>query len=113
MDIKKLTQSYLEHYRSKLDADAWAWEEVNNIVHTSADDGWLVVMELIKEASTDEELSYIAAGPLEDLLIYNGNAVIKRVEDSSTTNSKVHKTLGFVMKNAISDEIWEHIQSLI
>lgn len=75
--IKELASSYLEEYRICRKSDDFfeAWESVRQITEQSPDQGMELVKRLVFLAKDEEELAYIAAGPLEDLIDYHAEAI--------------------------------------
>ncbi len=63
---QQIIDGYLSDYRTKKDEFWWAFNEIIEI--TDSPDGLSFVFELIKSCQNDQELGYVAAGPLEDLL---------------------------------------------
>ncbi len=54
----------------------------------------------------------LAAGPLEDLLAFQGPEFIGRVECETTQNPRFRHLLGSIRENRLLLEIWERIQEV-
>ena len=57
-------------------------------------------------------LALLAAGPLEDLLAYDGARCIDRVEQLAKEDEKFNWLLGGVWRNSMTDEVWERVQAV-
>ncbi len=71
---------------------------------------WLAILEILKIDLTDDQISLLAAGPLEDLLVWHGSAFIDRVEEEAKSNVKFNHLLGGIWRREMSSEIWVRIE---
>src|SRR4051812_26659984 len=71
---------------------------------------WLAIVELSRQALSDDQISLLAAGPLEDLLAYHGEAFIDRVEKEARVHRGFRHLLGGVWRNSISEPVWVRVQ---
>ena len=62
--------------------------------------------------SSEKILANIAAGPLEDLLVYHGEKFIDRVEEAAQSDPVFKKMLGAVWQNAIPDDVWNRVKAV-
>lgn len=79
--------------------------------HLSGEDEALsefIIVAYPKEMSR-RVFAVLAAGPLEDLLVYFGAQYVDCVESIARKDPKFRQLLGGIWKNAISDEVWERI----
>ncbi|HTP26247.1 MAG TPA: hypothetical protein VMK12_11375 [Anaeromyxobacteraceae bacterium] len=61
----------------------------------------------------DEELlAILAAGPLEDLLVYHGPEVIERIENLSRNDDKFRQLLFGVWRNEIDSSTWNRLEAI-
>jgi len=74
----------------------WAWEEVTRLVHKEPEKSLEVIKALVSAAPNDDFLSYVAAGPLENLLCYHGDAFIGEVERAAAKDEKFRRALSGV-----------------
>jgi len=94
MDLNTLTDTYLRNHATHRDEDFWAWEEVTRIVQSGdLDRAWEVTLLLLTKAETDEALSYVAAGPLEDLVDGYGDRGLDRIVQACDTDSRLQFAL--------------------
>ncbi len=97
LDLNNLANAYLRNQRSpNKDADFWAWEEVRRIVLTDLDAGWKITLLLLEKAESDDEVGYIAAGPLEDLIDIHGHKALDRIEEAAITTPRLQLALSTV-----------------
>lgn len=88
----------------------WAWEAGDHLASHYPAQALGFVMATLALAPSDSVLSNLAAGPLEDLLVRNGDAVIATVERLARAEPAFRALLGGVWKNAIADAVWERVQ---
>ena len=91
-----LVDAYLKHFATRDDALFWAVTAVNELVGKDPERAWNLTLRLIDKAPNPESLSYVAAGPLEDLLNDHGGAVIDRVELHARRDPKFRLALSDV-----------------
>lgn len=97
IDLDNLASFYLRHYRSaNNDEDFWAWQEVHRLVHDDLDAGWNVTLLLLEKTESDDEVGYVAAGPLEDLIDIHGHKALDRIEEVSDNNPPLQLALSTV-----------------
>ena len=66
---------------------------MHRLVKTDLDAAWNVALLLLDEAQTDDEVGYIAAGPLEDLIDMYGHKALDRIEEECENNSRLQLAL--------------------
>lgn len=75
-------------------------------------DAFLVVLDLIPAATRfqpEPYLSYLAAGAVEDTLVYHGEQIIDRVEALAARRADFAWLLGGVWQNGLSDELYARV----
>lgn len=70
-----------------------------------------VIRYIFEEGINDKIISNLAAGPLEDLLIYLPHETINFLKDH-LDNKNIKSALDFVWKNSIDDDVWETLCNL-
>lgn len=125
-EIAELADAYLRHYRRsraeaaagrKLDADdpdVAAFDRVLDFVLTDDVQAlWEVNIELIRKCESIDELSYVAAGPVEDMLVRLGDdetgAVLSRASEDPRWNYAIAATYTSRMRPRLAAAI-EKIQ---
>lgn len=90
----RLVRAWLQHVRNESSQDFWAWEEVEERVGPAGniEDGWLLVLELLEHA-LPEDITNIAAGPLESLVRAHRVAVVDRVVQRAGEDPKFRECL--------------------
>lgn len=73
---------------------------------------WQFLMAAVRQAESDDELSHIAAGPMEHLLGWHGPKYIDAVEAQATADPKFERMLAGVWKYMMKDDVWERIQAM-
>lgn len=111
---ENIARDYIRHLEAgfPVDGDWSAWESVEHLVRHDPARAWLVVQELVRQASDDRQLSDIAAGPLEDLLVQQGAAVITAVEQEYASNERFRKCLWGVWGRSIAEPVWRRLEAL-
>lgn len=108
-----LISAYFEHWRTKRSDLSWAWDEVTDTVLAGPEEGWALVLELIRAAPDDTALSYVAAGPLEEFICKHGERFLDRLALAAQADPRVTKALqGVWGKNRMKAEVWAEIQRL-
>jgi hypothetical protein len=93
IDPNRLAETYLRS-RHQRDEDIWAWETVNDAVRSgNFNRAYEITLLLLKKATTDDELKYVAAGPLEDLVDGYGNRALDRLEQVCDEDSRLQFAL--------------------
>jgi hypothetical protein len=72
-----------------------------------------VVRALVQEARSDEDLAYIGAGPLEDLLCNQGDRAIDEVEQLAAADSKFRFALGGVWPSTMGQALWARVTAAL
>ena len=117
---QKLFETYFLQHRlssgsraERLEADQhfWAWELVERTVHQDAEKGWDLILGLIAAAATEDEVGFVAAGPLEDLIHEHGSEVVEWVEERARLDSDFRRALAGVV--APDDEAGARIDRLL
>jgi hypothetical protein len=84
MTYDRLVAGYLSHAAAvahdQKDTHFWAYLGLHRLVEQKPDDAWPLVVEVIRSATDEEVLGYVAADILEDLICEHSQALIDRVE---------------------------------
>ncbi len=78
------------------EAAAWAHSEVDELIRADGGRGWAAVQALVQQATTDQALSTIGAGPLEDLIRKYPADLIDDVERMAQTEPRLQRALAGV-----------------
>ena len=104
---------YLRFQAGKREEDRWAWEAVETLVDEDPEAAWRITCMLVDKTSSDDELAFVAAGPLEDLLKKHGPSLIDRVEEESRENARLQLALSGVWGIQPSDPIFDRWYALM
>ena len=95
-DRDTLIATYVRHAIEKRDADVWAWETVGALARDENPEvAWDLVVELLRR-TPDEHLSYVAAGPLEDMVRRHAPALIEWIEGEAQRDERFQWALGCI-----------------
>jgi hypothetical protein len=97
LDFGALADAYLRNHRSSdKDKDFWAWKEVHEMVRADLEKSWPLILLLLENANKDDEVRYIAAGPLEDLIDMHGHKALDLIEGAAEKNKHLQLALSSV-----------------
>lgn len=116
LDAKLFAEGWIDLRKSKLSKREralgdWANEALREAIYNDADYAFLII-EGIHEL--DPEQKYVeefAAGPVEDLLAYQGVMLIDRIEQKARKDGSFAFVLGGVYQNAMPDNIWTRVKA--
>jgi hypothetical protein len=123
---REAIEAYLRHaFRvshgdiSGEDADQWTFEMYFNPLVLGNEEqppqpdlALDIVVELIEGAPDDESLAYIAAGPLEGLVVDLGDELIERIEQLAKERPRFQKALAGVFLTRSSKEVAQRIRAV-
>jgi hypothetical protein len=103
-DPVELADGYWEHYRRatstvravRLSAGdtRWARDEIEDGVRSQPEEMIAVLVAIADAAPDDAALSYLGAGPVEELIVHHGSvAVIDRIEGAARRHEKFRKAV--------------------
>jgi hypothetical protein len=100
MSPEETAEAYIQHYQTGDKKDSWAVREVDLLIETMPDEAWDLTCILIRKSSADDVLAFVAAGPLEELLVKHGPVLMARVEDECKRNDRLVLALSGVWLEA-------------
>jgi hypothetical protein len=89
-----------------------AHNKMYDLTRNDPEMAWSIMKIMWKLDSSEKILANIAAGPLEDLLVYHGEKFIDRVEEAAQSDPVFKKMLGAVWQNAIPDDVWNRVKAV-
>ena len=96
------------------DESFWAVEAMWDMVARDPEGAWSILLELIERADGDRALAYIAAGPLESLLVAYGEGFLPRVEAEAGRNAKFRRALvGVWGESRMSEDLVRRLHALV
>ena len=78
--------------------DFWAWDALMSAAVDDPERAWAVVLTLIQLAR-DEQLGYVGAAPLEDILQNHGAAFVDRAEQLAASDPRFRECLAAIWLN--------------
>jgi hypothetical protein len=72
---------------------------------------WLAVLRIMQHELSEEQISLLAAGPVEDLLAWHGPLFIDRIEAEARRSPTFVHVLGGVWCRDIPPQIWHRVES--
>ena len=105
-EFARLASAWLER-----EALQWSSEEVFEVV-TRADPkrAWVLILNLVEEAATDDALGAIGAGPIENFLGLNGEAWIVAIEAKAASDPKFCYALSRAWQGRTPDAVWDRVR---
>lgn len=98
------------HDRAHRDRDC-ATDQMYKWVRRDPERAWRIIHAIRAQDGSDDVLANLAAGPLEDLMVYHGPAFIARVEALSRQDAQFRKLLGAVWRNDMTDDVWRRLSA--
>lgn len=95
----------------------WAAFQFSDLIRDEPSDGgdaevaWEIILSINERSLSEEAMALLAAGQLEDLLVYHGELFIERVEAQAHQDPAFNLLLGGVWKNAMSEDVWQRVQA--
>ena len=114
-EILRIAEKWISYYREyeltgKLLADG---DELNDLVYSAPKKALEIVFEILSKINLHPEDSLfqqLAAGPMEMLLVYQGEAIIELVEHEAARNAAFRLLLGGVWQSTTRENIWQRVQ---
>lgn len=72
---------------------------------------WQAVLRIMQRELSEEQISLLAAGPVEDLLALHGAQFIDRIEAEARRSPAFAHVLGGVWQRDIPPEIWQRVEA--
>jgi hypothetical protein len=112
-ETRQVISDYLSGCRTKDPKFHNAMQRVTAMTFISKPElQWDVILEAVSQASDDDDLGHIAAGPIEGLLGRHGDAWIERVEARAKQDLKFARAMTGVWKYMMKDDVWERVKAV-
>lgn len=72
---------------------------------------WQAVIRIMQHELTEVQISLLAAGPVEDLLVHYGAQFIERIEAEAQRSPAFAHVLGGVWQSDTPQEIWQRVEA--
>ena len=119
LDAKHLIRTYLllpkvPNGTPEHDAIFWAFECMDAIATEAPSTALWIITAALKLAQDDQDIDFLAAGPLEDLLDVNGPEIIEEIEKVAAENERFRYLLSGVWgENSIDPAVWRRLQIIL
>jgi hypothetical protein len=111
-DTRKLAQSWIKFQRTQKPDLEWSNDDFIDLANEKPEAAWECILEVIKTEHTDEILSDIAEGPLEDLLAEHAPQFMDRIESISKENIVFARLIKHVWVEGISPQAQNRIRTI-
>lgn len=112
-----IANAQAERGTAEYEQNDWADSRLGDLMRREPEDGgdpqaaWEIVLAINERPMSGKAIALLAAGPLEDFLVYHGDAFIERVEEQARRDPVFNHLLGGVWRNAISDSVWQRVEA--
>jgi hypothetical protein len=111
--LAQIVADYLAHCRADDERFGEGARAVTAMTFFSPPDlQWDMILEAIRQARDDKDLGHIAAGPIEGLLGWHGEAYIGLVEEQATIDDKFARAMTGVWRYMMTDRVWERVKAI-
>jgi hypothetical protein len=93
---EQLAEAYLRHLATRDESLFWAFQHIQWCVREDPARAWRLTLSLISAAQDERAISFVGAGPLENLLYNQGEQFIDEVERIAAADPKFHYALRFL-----------------
>lgn len=107
-----LNKSWIEYHHQKSDENFWACKKLIELIHENPALVWESILTIVELDSSPNIIDNLAAGPLEDLLVYHGSSYIDKMEILARQNPVFTRLIKGVWKNAIPQDIWVRVNAI-
>jgi hypothetical protein len=113
-DIEKLIPAWIELQQTPRDSGRydelfWSFEAIYNLVAGHPEQALEVILAILAADQSNPTYENLSAGPLEDLLVSHGPAMIDRIEAEAAANPHFRYLLGGVWQNRIDRPVWARV----
>ncbi|WP_339522081.1 DUF6869 domain-containing protein [Pseudomonas sp. EA_35y_Pfl2_R111] len=113
-EILRIAEKWISYYREyeltgKLLAGG---DELNELVYSAPKEALEIVFEILSKINQQPENSLfqqLAAGPMEMLLVYQGDTIIELVEHEAARSAEFRLLLGGVWQSTTHENIWQRV----
>jgi len=90
----------------------WAYRDLCDFAQEDPEVAWSAIDAIRRLDGSDLILSNLAAGPVENLLVYHGSSFIDRVESLAKDDLQFRKILGAVWQRDMNEDIWARVKAI-
>lgn len=111
MKVKELADMWIGYHRTSDDDLFKAVLKLERMVESDEERAWRVILKILKSDNSDEIISNLAAGPMEDILVHHGDVIISRVEEKIEKDIDFKKMIADVWQSDMPDDVWGRIKA--
>lgn len=119
-DWIEVTLAYPAHVSEEIENTMYYVSEICEKDPELAFDFIMEVIEKYSEEITSQEdgrlsrvINNLAAGPIEDLLVYNGSSIIEKIDEEVKRSPLLRTALRGVWRNNIEQNVWDRLQIIL
>jgi hypothetical protein len=117
LDPKTIAEGWYDLHTSKLSKTEralgqWAEEALRDAIYHDGVYAFEIISAIHDLDEEQKSIEVFSAGPIEDMLAYQGAVVIKLVEAKARQDASFAHVLGGVWQNSMTDEIWDRIKKV-
>ena len=119
LPVVRLAERWLGFTRETADSDApqdhaefWTYALLHDLARVAPGLCLDTVLAALALCSTPDEVALVAAGPLEDVLVANGPAVIDRIETEAARSARLRLALtGVWPEGSAGTPVWRRVEA--
>ncbi len=112
--IEAFARSWFEEWSEEPPFRGWATMLLEQMIDHQPDSAWSLILQLVATAEADDELGWVAAGPLENLLADHGPQFIERVEQCASSNARFRECLREVWGHSrFEPSVYQRVQRIV
>lgn len=117
-DKELLVKTWVDHHKkgramsSSPEDTSWSWVGLKKFVRHDPELAWELILQVLATDQSDVIIENLAAGPLEELLVYHGEKFIERIKKQAEQDSDFNELLGGIWEDDISPEVWNTVQKV-
>lgn len=97
----------------EFEEDFWSFETLSEFCGKNPEYAWRVIVEIYDNDPGEMVVANLAAGPLEDLLVFHGRLALGWISHQCSNDAGFVKVLQMVWRNAMPEEVWDGLNRLI
>lgn len=111
-DSHDLVGAWIAHHEAASPDTAWADDKLTELARRQPLAAWSCILDIYGEAENPRVVGDLSAGPLEELLVFHGGAIIHRLEQEAKRDPRFLILLDGIWQNAIDDDTWARVLKL-
>jgi hypothetical protein len=114
-EVTALATHWIRYWKNQEDSEerealSWVSEREWDLVRRAPHEAWQLILGVLEQDDSTEIQEVLSAGPLEDLLVYHGEAMIARIEARAIEDQRFARLLGGVWQRDMSEDLWSRVQ---